>query len=51
MSNKIKVMIVDDSKMIIKLIQGFLETYNIEIVGSASDGKEAVNVFLSLIHI
>ncbi|MBN1408567.1 MAG: response regulator [Calditrichaceae bacterium] len=45
MSNKIKVMIVDDSKMIIKLIQGFLETYNIEIVGSASDGKEAVNVF------
>ena len=45
MSDKHKVMIVDDSKMIIKLIQGFLETYNIEIVGTASDGKTAVNLF------
>ena len=45
MSDTNRVMIVDDSKMIIKLIQGFLETYNIEIVGTASDGKTAVNLF------
>jgi two-component system, chemotaxis family, chemotaxis protein CheY len=45
MSTKNKIMIVDDSKMIIKLIQGFLETYNIEIVGTASDGKTAIELF------
>jgi two-component system chemotaxis response regulator CheY len=45
MSDKNRVMIVDDSKMIIKLIQGFLETYNIEIVGTASDGKAAIDIF------
>jgi len=45
MSAKNKIMIVDDSKMIIKLIQGFLEKYNIEIVGTASDGKEAIELF------
>jgi two-component system chemotaxis response regulator CheY len=45
MSDKNRVMIVDDSKMIIKLIQGFLETYNIEIVGTASDGKAAIDLF------
>jgi len=38
-------MIVDDSKMIIKLIEGFLQTYNIEIVGTASDGKSAIDLF------
>lgn len=45
MADKNKIMIVDDSKMIIKLIQGFLETYNIEIVGTASDGKQAIDLF------
>jgi len=45
MSVKNKVMIVDDSKMIIKLIEGFLQTYNIEIVGTASDGKSAIDLF------
>lgn len=45
MSVKTRVMIVDDSKMIIKLIQGFLEAYNIEIVGTASDGKTAIDLF------
>ncbi len=45
MSDKTRVMIVDDSKMIIKLIQGFLEAYNIEIVGTASDGKTAIDLF------
>ena len=45
MSDTNRVMIVDDSKMIIKLIQGFLETYNIEIVGTASDGKAAIDLF------
>lgn len=40
-----KIMIVDDSQMIIKLIQGFLQKYKIEIVGTASDGKEAIELF------
>ena len=45
MSAITKIMIVDDSKMIIKVIQGFLQQYHIEIVGTASDGREAIDMF------
>lgn len=45
MSDKIKIMIVDDSSIIVKLIQDFLKTYNIEIVGTASDGRKALDLF------
>ncbi|MBN2425066.1 MAG: response regulator [Calditrichaceae bacterium] len=45
MSDKIKIMVVDDSNMIIKMIQGFLQSYQIEIVGVANDGQTAVELF------
>ncbi|RQV94922.1 MAG: response regulator [Calditrichaeota bacterium] len=38
-------MVVDDSNMIIKMIQGFLQSYQIEIVGVANDGQTAVELF------
>lgn len=40
-----KVMVVDDSLIIQKVIQKYLESLNIEIVGTASDGKAAVSLF------
>ncbi|MEJ2054310.1 MAG: response regulator [Calditrichaceae bacterium] len=45
MSDKVKLMIVDDSSIIRKLIRKYLDEYNMEIVGEASDGKTAVNLF------
>lgn len=45
MSGKNKVMVVDDSTVIVKMIQGFLKTFNIEVVGTAGDGKTAIEVF------
>lgn len=45
MSEKIKIMVVDDSNMIVKMIQGFLQSYNIEVVGTANDGQTAVELF------
>jgi two-component system chemotaxis response regulator CheY len=45
MSDKIKIMVVDDSTVIVRLIQGFLKTYNIEVVGTAGDGKAAIELF------
>ncbi|KAA3613273.1 MAG: response regulator [Calditrichaeota bacterium] len=38
-------MVVDDSLIIQKVIQKYLESLNIEIVGTASDGKAAVSLF------
>ena len=45
MSKKLKVLIVDDSKMIVKTIQKYLAKYNFDMVGSANDGKTAIEVF------
>ena len=45
MSEKTKIMVVDDSSMIVKIIQGFLQSYNIEVVGTAGDGEKAVEIF------
>ena len=45
MSEKLKVLIVDDSNMIVKTIQKHLSKYDIDIVGSANDGKTALEVF------
>ena len=45
MSDKLKVLIVDDSNMIVKSIQKHLSKYNLDIVGSANDGKTALDLF------
>jgi len=45
MSEKLKVLIVDDSNMIVKTIQKHLLKYDMNIVGSANDGKTALEVF------
>jgi len=48
MGQPTKLMIVDDSSIIRKLIQNYLNEYNIEIVGEAGDGKSAVELFKQL---
>jgi two-component system chemotaxis response regulator CheY len=45
MSEKLKIMIVDDSIMMVQTIQKYLEKYNFEVVGTARDGKSAIEVF------
>jgi len=45
MAQPVKLMIVDDSSIIRKLIQNYLNEYHIEIVGEAGDGKSAVELF------
>jgi two-component system chemotaxis response regulator CheY len=45
MEGKAKVMIVDDSLIIQKVIQKYLESLNIEIVGTAADGIAALEMF------
>lgn len=45
MSDKIRLLIVDDSLIIRKSIQKYLTDYNIEVVGIAGDGKAALDVF------
>ena len=42
---KIKVMIVDDSVIIRQMIKKYLSELNIEIVGTAGDGKSAIQLF------
>lgn len=48
MGQPVKLMIVDDSSIIRKLIQNYLNEYQIEIVGEAGDGKSAVELFREL---
>lgn len=48
MAQPVKLMIVDDSSIIRKLIQNYLNEYHIEIVGEAGDGKSAVELFREL---
>ena len=43
--DKIKVMIVDDSVIIRQMIKKYLSELNIEIVGTAGDGKSAIELF------
>jgi two-component system chemotaxis response regulator CheY len=45
MSEKIKLMIVDDSSIIRQVISKYLNSFNVEIVGTASNGVEALEVF------
>ena len=45
MHEKKKLMIVDDSVIMIKLIQKHLNGLNIEVVGTAENGKTALDVF------
>jgi two-component system chemotaxis response regulator CheY len=45
MDEKIKVLIVDDSVIIRQAIQKYLSDYNIEVVGTAEDGKVALDLF------
>ena len=42
---KVRVMIVDDSAIIRQMIQKYLSDLNIEIVGTAGDGKQALQLF------
>jgi len=48
MSNKNKIMIVDDSSIIRQMIEQTLADQNIEVVGTASDGKTAIELFKDL---
>lgn len=45
MSGKFKLMIVDDSMIICKVIEKNLTNFNVELVGMAADGKEALEKF------
>jgi len=45
MSGKKKILIVDDSTIITKLINNYLTGYDIEICGIAGDGKMALEIF------
>jgi len=45
MNKKIKLMIVDDSLIIREAIHKHLRGFNIEVVGTAEDGKIALDVF------
>jgi two-component system chemotaxis response regulator CheY len=39
------VMIVDDSNVVKKMIESFLSSLEVEIIGTASDGEEALELF------
>jgi two-component system chemotaxis response regulator CheY len=45
MSDKVKLMIVDDSAIIRQAIHKHLKDFNIDVVGTAEDGKIALEVF------
>lgn len=40
-----KLMIVDDSSVMRSAIESYLADYDLEIVGTAGDGKEAIEIF------
>lgn len=40
-----KILIVDDSSIIRKAIQKYLEQYKLEVVGEAGDGRTAIEMF------
>jgi two-component system chemotaxis response regulator CheY len=45
MDDKIRVLIVDDSSIIRNSIEKDLKGYNVEVVGMAGNGKEALKIF------
>ena len=45
MSERLTLLIVDDSVIIRNTIAKYLNEYHIDIVGSAADGKEALKIF------
>jgi two-component system chemotaxis response regulator CheY len=45
MSKKVKLLIVDDSAIIRQAIQKHLNDFDIEVVGTAEDGKIALEIF------
>jgi len=45
MGKKVRLMIVDDSVIIRQAIHKYLKDFNIEVVGTAEDGKAAIEVF------
>ena len=45
MGKRVKLMIVDDSVIIRQAIHKYLKDFNIEVVGTAEDGKAAIEVF------
>ena len=45
MQKKIRVLIVDDSWIIIQTIQKHLKCFSIEVVGIAENGKTAIEIF------
>jgi two-component system chemotaxis response regulator CheY len=45
MHEKVKVMIVDDSLIIRQAIHKYLKDFNIEVVGTAENGKKALEIF------
>ena len=45
MHEKVKVMIVDDSLIIRQAIHKYLKNFNIEVVGTAENGKKALEIF------
>lgn len=45
MPELVKLLIVDDSLIIRKSIQKYLDGYNINVVGIAGDGKSALKIF------
>ncbi len=48
MEKKLKLLIVDDSMTIRQAIEKNLKDFSLEVVGSAGDGKTALNLFKSL---
>ena len=43
--NQKKLLIVDDSLVVRKAISKFLENYNVKIIGTATDGNSALEMF------
>lgn len=46
--NRIKVLVVDDSFFIRKTLSRLIESYDIEVIGTASNGKEAIELVTKL---
>ena len=47
---KCRILVVDDESRMRKLVRDFLVKQNFEVL-EAQDGEEALDIFLSLIHI
>ena len=45
MSDELKILIVDDSNIIINLIKSYISGYNVKLCGLANDGITALKIF------